>query len=474
MEEKKTLKIKKPYVVIITLAIVFAILGFMDLKVWAMESYNVNIDLRKHLFESDGTEIENSSVWNNVVSFSDEVSIYYYTSSDTAVVSEQKACFYAVCKQKYTDYDVEITINNQIYYVTPAMAVSLSYMGSSGGGYYEYIISGDCQKYKLNTYYDQNGFANALRNGSVDCKEIIDYSNLFVDENMKYIEDIKGNRICFETLPEYTYFDYLTWKNDTTYEIQVERTPIVYFYKGYLNRELLHSEYMGFKPYDILPTGSSKLNCESDVANFHRLYPDDYEWYRNVIDNSNYNHDYVKLGFGYRLRYVDVLNKKASIWIYIIPTYDVGEKGQGYLKFIQYSDGSFSHYIDVTGVQKSWNYFNDNKIETMEDVENIIDNALQYMDNRNEFKEDYGINDNSTFVPPLSNGGGSSSGNIVTDIDVNGATNWLQSVATFIKGTPAFVGSVLSFLPQPILYGIYVCIFLSVIAGGYAIIKALI
>ena len=60
------------------------------------------------------------------------------------------------------------------------------------------------------------------------------------------------------------------------------------------------------------------------------------------------------------------------------------------------------------------------------------------------------------------------------DVDVQEATNWLYSVVNFIKGTPSVIGSVLGFLPKPILYGMYVCIFLGVIASGVAIVKALI
>ena len=74
--------------------------------------------------------------------------------------------------------------------------------------------------------------------------------------------------------------------------------------------------------------------------------------------------------------------------------------------------------------------------------------------NQNQTSDEYGITD--------------------SEINVDEAKTWLDTVSEFIKGTPQFIGATLSFLPKPILYGMYVCIFMSVVAVAVAIFKALI
>lgn len=450
MEENKSLKIKKPYLIIFALALAFAIMGFIDLKVNATESYNITLERYDHEFDANGNEIKNVLGANYTIAFPDEVSLYYYTSCDIPVVSEQTAYVIAVCKQQYTTSDIQVTINGENYFVSPLIGYCKTYMGSDGGGYMEWLISGDCQKYKLNSGYDQSSFSNALKNGSVDCEQIIDYSQLQTDDNMPYPTDFSVNKIYNSTNTDKFVYDYITWTNtNKEYSIQVDIGPVVYTYENKL---------FGFKYGKLLAYHDSTYLLEEILEplthqfTFEVFDPDDYypekdyipsfmAYYKEInaeypagtfTDYNNFN------SVGYRFRYIDKSNLKAGPYVIVVP--DRRNLGS-YESYVLYSDGYFSSGEDSTGIYNK--YENGNLDDMVADVDKEV-----------IYKDKYETIDG--------------------DMDVTEATGWLKSVASFIKGTPDFVGSVMSFLPDPIRYGMYVCLFLGVIASGYAIVKALI
>ena len=296
----------------------------------------------------------------------------------------------------------------------------------------------DCLREYLETgYYDPNGV-------------VIDYSSLEVDDNMPVPTNFSVNKIYNSTNTDKFVYDYITWTNtNKEYSIQVDIGPVVYTYENKL---------FGFKYGKLLAFHDSTYLLEEILEplthqfTFEVFDPDDYystmdyipsfmAYYKEIdaeypagtfTDYNNFN------SVGYRFRYIDKSNLKAGPYVIVVP--DRRNLGS-YESYVLYSDGYFSIGEDSTGIYNK--YENGNLDDMVADVDKEV-----------IYKDKYETIDG--------------------DMDVTEATGWLKSVASFIKGTPDFVGSVMSFLPDPIRYGMYVCLFLGVIASGYAIVKALI
>lgn len=453
MEEKKTLKIKKPYLIIFALAIAFAIMGFIDLKVNASDGYAVNVQYITHGYNGSGNEIETRTTDLGSIVSTAPIDAYYYTSYDKPVATAHKYTVFLVSEQPMTDNDVQTTLNGTTVYICMFGPVNAG-LYYDGGGYLEPLISGNRYSYDLNTdYSDIRAFATALSSNTLDCEQIIDYSQLQIDDNMpiptNFVLSKISNNIVVGLKDYDEMYDYIKWSNTSDLPIQVQVCPIVQVYK---NKNLGFSYGAFVRNYDsnylvdeILeqPTISYIFEVRngyfvSDIDPYpHTDFLDYYKDIDDKEDTGTFGKYVLNYTCGYRFRYVDIDNMKAGPWIHVWPDRIVGKT----VTYITYSDGTFTNDIDATGTQNKYNGAE-------------LDEMIENTETENFYKDKYDGFD--------------------TNINVGEATNWLQSVASFIKGTPSFVGSVMSFLPEPIRYGMYVCLFLGVIASGYAIVKALI
>lgn len=444
MEEKKTLKIKKPYLIIFALAIAFAIMGFIDLKVNAVDGYAVNVQYIKHGYDGSGNEIETRATDLGSIVSTTPIDAYYYTSYDKPVATTHKYTVFLVNEQPMTDNDIQTTLNGTTVYICMFGPVNAG-LYYDGGGYLEPLISGNRYSYDLNTdYSDISAFATALSSNTLDCEQIIDYSQLQTDDTIGTIEKPLMNIIINEVMENdllgnatqkiYEVYNYVVWKNTENLDLQVEIAPFVNVNKGLFDKTFWKQIKGEWENFEIFPSGTTTMTQRSDMYYLEETNSEYIEFLNNVENEYGGLNKECELFFAYRFRYIDISTMRAGKWVYVVPS------SNGYTSFTEYLDGTKSSYEKIDGVSV--------ETENVEDVNNIKDN----IDLENEFLEKYET----------------------TEIDVEDATNWLQSVASFIKGTPSFVGSVMSFLPEPIRYGMYVCLFLGVIASGYAIVKALI
>lgn len=452
-------RLNKPVLILFALAIIFAILGFIDLKVNAAESdtYEVITYQTEYVYENGDTKDGYPKVEEYYTfSSTSPIDIYVYDSHSAPYTGTGIESFiYAVSTTPFTGKwystteSTEYTIDGKKIYV-------ISIHGSTGfgsplSGYIETSFEGDYRKgARLNVDYTRDEFVQHYVNNTLDSEQIIDYDSLKIDDSMPYPYNFKLNKVVDESESFDIIYDYITWNSDFDYDIQVDVRPYAYIYE---NKKLGfdYGNLVDFKDWgeafitDIVPGQSNKYIFE--VFDSESYYPEmDYisefmEFYHSVsleYPDGTFTDYHNYYSVGYRFRYIDIANNKAGPWVVVEP--DRKNLG-GFCSYVWFSDGNFTSDVNSTG---SNNIFNDGD----------LDNALINIDKENQFKDKYDVVDNET--------------------DVLEATNWLKSVVGFIKSTPSMVGSVLGFLPQPILYGIYLVIFLGVISAGFAIIRALI
>lgn len=432
------------------IAIFFFVAGIYELRVNAADDYAVNVQYITHGYDGGGNEIDTRATDLGSIVSTTPIDAYFYTPYDKPVATTHKYTVFLVSEQPMTDNDVQTTLNGTTVYICMFGPVSAG-LYYDGGGYLEPFISGNRYSYDLNTdYSDISAFSSALSSNTLDCEQIIDYSKFEIDDNMPYPTDFSVNKIYNSTNTDKFVYDYITWTNtNKEYSIQVDIGPVVYTYENKL---------FGFKYGKLLAYHDSNYLLEEILEplthqfTFEVFDPDDYypqkdyipsfmAYYKKIdaeypagtfTDYNNFN------SVGYRFRYIDKSNLKAGPYVIVVP--DRRNLGS-YESYVLYSDGYFSSGEDSTGIYNK--YENGNLDDMVADVDKEV-----------IYKDKYETIDG--------------------DMDVTEATGWLKSVASFIKGTPDFVGSVMSFLPDPIRYGMYVCLFLGVIASGYAIVKALI
>lgn len=443
MEEKKEKKkVNKFYIVIITLAIISFILGVWDMKANAAEYLSVDIHLQRTLY-NNGVE-ENTSI-NKSVTLTSESPIYLYLYNQIEPISgNYEISAFGISKTNIsgTSNPCRTFVDNNgvtwycVYDLGIGGGLSSPYSAS-----FLWTQTGAEDVFYFNCTYSYDEFVSAFSSGTLDL--VIDYDSLVTDDDLPIITDLLKNEVVNTCeIAEYPYFetdryDYLTWTNNGDYKLQIEFMPIVQYYDGTINRGALKKEYKGdWVKREILDVGASSY---LQIKNITKVDSEILEFWNSIVEKypASWN-ETANYFIGYRIRYIDSDSEKAGKWVYCMPSSNYEE----YVAYNQYSDETFSDAEIVDGTLGEYT-----------NIENIED-ALVDVDNENEFKEKYETVDN--------------------DVDVQEATNWLKTVVNFISGTPSVIGSVLGFLPQPILYGMYVCIWLGVIASGVAIVRALI
>ena len=455
--------------IIFALALIFALLGLVDLKSNAAElkdyGYTYHVEEFGIIYESyndDGTLNRIDDRYNNYngvvyVSNMPFKSYLWYSSPNEYGYGGYGVAF--VCESNQLGF---INQDNGSY---SSMSVkSFNYNGQTMYYFYArdtgyrnrnvkmYARNEDLQQLLATDYATENDFISAYQNDTLDF--FIDYDSLEVDSSLPLIENVLANKISNKTgvnsgghsvSAVKEYYDYITWKNTGNYDIQVERYPIVKLYEGTFSPKFLEDFEGDFYLMEILSAGNSSFTYQVDLPYIELNYPNDYSFLGKITTDVAGFWDTCELYYGYRLRYVDGANNKASCWTYVIPEqsnikWDYIE--YPYYSYVEYVDGSLSDNSDATGSSGEYDSLDD------------IDNAKNELDNENAFKDKYDI--------------------LVGDVGTQEATNWLYSVVNFVKSTPNVVGSVLGFLPTPIRSGVFVVIFLGVISSGLAIIRALI
>lgn len=456
MEEKKEKKKlnKKPLLICLAIALVFAIIGIVDIKSNAAEGEVYTSTIRMGLFRHnfDGSVY---TVHGGNFTLSSEKPMYGYYWSTYATptnVSGQKGYYIVFSESEIFGYigvdgydkpsDL-VTINGKNYYM---VGESISFGKSDLGPQIVEMSSSDITVRRTSKYYESSyTIIQEHYDGSIQYD--IDYDTLPIDDDMVVPNNVKRNVFTndvndtglVDTNRYIDIYDLISWDNTSDiYRIQIQRCPIVQIYKTpLLGKTTFVKEYLGEWETEVVFDDISNEYLKQTDLKALTLNDNDIIHFKNSLtyDLGAFEQDFIYIG--YRIRYIDCENEKASPWIILLPTHSK----DSYESSVQYSNGSSDKTNNADGV------FNDYR-----DLGNVQD-AIDDVKTENNFKDKYEIIDG--------------------DVDTQEATNWLYSVVNFIKGTPQVVGSVLGFLPQPILYGMYVTIFLGVIASGLAIIKAL-
>lgn len=386
------------------------------------------------------------------------ISVYYYQMFSTPSGGDYTHYFYLVSQDHIYSNGVlqesgSFESNGVTYYYAAACYMSTGF-SSDNPGFFELIFSGSSELYKLNsdTYkpdaYGREQFVSDIKNGVLDSEQIIDYDSLEVDDSLSTINNLLYNIIRNKKpsendttglgiIKDVEYYEYLTWNNTMDLPLQVEYVPIVQVYDG-LIKETFQKEFYGeWATFEILDSGTNSYTKRTDSSYLFENDPAGKEFEDEILDKYVSFGQNTYLFYGYRIRYLNFDDMKAGAWVYAVP----GEDGI-YYSYVEYSDGYTSDSEDITGT--------DNTYENLDD----ISGAQADIDKENAVKDEYGVTD--------------------TEISVTEVSTWLSTLVDFIKGSPPLVGSVLSFLPQPILYGMYMLIFLGIVSAGFAIIRALI
>lgn len=455
----KKKRFTKLVIILFMVAILFFILGLVDIKVNAAESdtYEVITYQTKYVYENGDTK-DGYPKDEEYCTFSSTspIDIYVYDSHSAPYTGTGiEFSIYAVSSTPFTGKNY-LTFDSTEYIIDGKKIYVIGIYGSTGfgsplSGYIETSFDGDYQiGARLNVNYTKDEFAQAYANEYLDI--VIDYDSLEVDNNMLMPTNIKRNIIKNEIKDNLsaTYlggdmYDFITWTNTSElYSLQLQVVPVVQYYDVRFSENIFTKEFYGEWEtqaiYDDV-TNSYTLCTFSSNPEILRVYPayasgvtfkgECDEKYSKGILEENY------LKFGYRVRYIDKENLKASPWLVLVPMKELDK----YEVYVEYADNSKSDTTDGNGLF--------NEYENLEDIEN----AKTDIKTENDFKDKYDVVDN--------------------EVDVKEATNWLYSVVNFIGDTPHLIAVVLPFLPKPILYGLYVTVFLGVIASGIAIVKAL-
>lgn len=472
MEEKKEKKKlnKKPLLICLAIALVFAIVGFIDIKSNAAENENITFYTTAYNSKNNDSTLKPTSKYKYVVYGKDDMEVYYIQSHTEETSTEVTfAQAYVVSKYPMT-YDiytigtndsnmgqeyfnssypsVEYNINGQTFYVRQVAYMISNAGNGSWSGYVELEFDTTFPKTQISRWYEPDEFAQAYANDYLD--KVIDYNDFQISDDIGVVNNLKMNKLNdSKFLNNQIIYDYLTWSNTEKLELQVQFQPVVKIYNN-SSYEMYLREYAGdWCDSQILAIDTYNFLCGMDVMGTtvnkdDVVNPETWEFFSNIYGNgdfydwSGFDAEFPEFCYRYRIRYVDKNTLKAGRWMYVSPTM-LYEQYESYIEEIDNSQSVIDGSLDGTKV----------------DIGDIgLDAGIDSVENENAFKDKYGV---------------------VTDgIDTKQATNWLNTVVNFIKGTPGVIGSVLGFLPQPILYGMYVCIFLGVIASGVAIVKALI
>ncbi len=436
-KEKKKLDIKF-ILICFALGIVLFFASIFDIKANAAEGKLLEVVN----YSSSGEE---SVSFSTTLNYTEEYELYWYSPSDTYYTGYYEVFLYVVSKQHSSlgnDYDYAFVMNDETYYVT-ILHTSSTTMES---GYKAPRIDGVTVS-RIDKGYYHAEFVEHYMNGNI--KPDVDYDNLNVNENIGVVGNLKVNKLNdTKFLKNQIIYDYLTWSNTENLELQVQYQPVVKIYNN-SKYEIYLREYAGeWTESQILSKNTYNFLCGMDVVGStvdedSLVNKDTWDYFRNIYGNSDYydwsgfDAEFPEFCYRYRIRYVDTDNLEAGRWMYVNPT-TLYEQYESYVEEIDNSQNIVDGILDGSKI----------------DIDDIgLESGIESIENENAFKDKYDIVDG--------------------EVDTQEAVNWLNTVVNFIKDTPQVVGSVLGFLPQPILYGMYVCIFLSVIASGIAIVKAL-
>ena len=449
MEEKKTKKKPKLiYILIFTLALVLLFTGLFDMKANAAEyehsvhiyydvvTYENEEEYDKSIFSELNLTCESPMfvyLYDVLVPITGEFEVASYVVSQSSIQGSPNPCSTFVDNNNVTWYCVSPSIGGKVH--------------SPYSRTFQCIQTGAEEVHYLNCFYTYDEFVQAFKDDTLDL--VIDYDSFEVNEDIGVINNLKVNKLNdSKSFNNQVIYDYLTWNNTENLDLQIEFQPVVKIYSD-SKFEIYLREYVGeWSDNQILAINTSSYLCAMDVVGStvnedEIVNRETWEYFRNIYGNGNYydwsgfDAEFPQFCYRYRIRYVDKENSKFGRWVYVNPTMQNGE----YESYVEELDNSHSNIVDsLTG--------------TNIDIENIgLDAGIESVENENNFKDKYETIDN--------------------EADIQEVSNWLKTVVNFISGTPSVVGSVLSFLPQPILYGLYITIFLGIIASGFAIIKAL-
>lgn len=494
MEEKKTLKIKKPRLIIFALAIAFAIMGFIDLKVNAAESLVEDIPYNEQYCKVSYFTYD---YLNKTYRLRDwdlhtphtRIALYYGDFTDNALdpdntnnVIQNTGKGYRLCvlrdpnnSRQYWEtgsyseviYDKNMNVKSSDsheygYGNTLSHAESIPTSSPDWKCIGSFKNQEKVENLTIDTnipiFTDWDSLREYLETGFYNPSGVvIDWSeflkNASVNDNIPCVTNVHFDKIESKESFAKTITDYITFDSNPNYRLAIMLCPSVYstvrsndfigkfdVYK-YDKWVFMTTSDIGLKEISCnigtfsIPTSGVESIVDSNYKSYYEsiLY--------GLSDNGSVN--FVPT-MGYRLAYVDLSNNQIGPSTYILPNYydNLDPDDEAFSFFTLYSDGT-------KGSEKVMN------LKTWQEEEFIsLDDAKDVINKVNDKLNDYQIID--------------------SDLGVGEATSWLQSVASFIKGTPSFVASVMAFLPEPVRYGMFVCLFLGVIASGYAIVKALI
>ena len=495
MEEKKTLKIKKPYLIIFALAIAFAIMGVIDLKVNAAESLVEDIPyeeqyLKVSYFTNDYVnKTYRLRTWDLNTPHT-RIALYYGDFKDNILdpsnknnVIESTGKGYRLCvlrnedssKQHWNtgtytcvnyDKNMKVTSTDEQYVgydqaihhgeVVPSIQADWKCIGEYFNSMNKVenleidtnipiFTDWDCLREYLETgYYNLNGVV-------FDWSEFL--KNASVNDDMPCVTNLDFDRIENTDANMKSITDYIRFDPNSDYRLAIMLCPSVYSpirSNGFISK-FVHYDYDKWIYMTTSDAGLKEISCNIGTfsiptSGVESIVESNYKRYYETIlyglsDNGSVN---FKPTMGYRLMYVDLSNNQIGPSTYILPNYydNLDPNDETCSFFTLYSDGTKGSEKVMN--LKTWQQDESMSLDDVKDVINKVTNVL----------DDYQIID--------------------TELGVGDAKNWLSTVSEFIKGTPQFIGATLSFLPKPILYGMYVCIFMSVVAVAVAIFKALI
>lgn len=466
MEEIKNVKqeksSKKQFVVslMISLAIIFFLLGILDIKSNAAESNTIKFSITREQENINTGAITYYPVSYTLTSES-EMEMYVYQSHFERTTEPITTHFFAVSDSPITMIR-DSSSSSSTSFLHNGKTRYYIHHGSNYPNtttwphFYNLTFETEVNYKSLTTgYYNkQTDFINDYINDNLGF--VIDYDSFEIDNNIPVITDMQANRIQnWDSVNSYNqYFDYITWVNSSDYDIQIKKVFTVYFMRKVDGKiRLLGTEHNPDTVVDEIYTGgTTSFTQQTDDKYILNDRYSDYEYYAYIAQNNEYeNWTISKYGFQYAFRYIDVENNKAGRWSLVMPFENIGDIDQTFTFSYMLEDGSNSEPITLGGIGEE---FTD-----LWDYPDGLDYAKDVIDSENEYIE----RSESEFEEKLQK----------ADLGVEEVSNWLYAVVGFIKNTPQVVGSVLAFLPRPILYGMYVCIFLGVIASGLAIVKAL-
>lgn len=481
MEEiiKKKKLNKKPLLICLAIAFVFAVIGFIDIKSNAAESVNSfgdnEVVVYLNSFRDVGGVIQQESDRKFVIKGNEDIEVYYYQSHTEPTRELSQANFYVVSNYPFEiiaygrpdgssnynqvyDYDITGSLNNcGVYHWWDTNSYTYGQLL-----YYHTFVTDYSNVKQLEKPYNYEGFLEYYLKNELEVK--VDYNSFEIDDDMPIVENVVFDRLETREFNNgkrtKKVIDYIRFQPNSDYKLMIMLCPSVYSSYGSKDyvADFKNYEYPSWIYMCVADKNLKEISCDlgtfliptDDISD---IKSSDYYMYYDEILNSLPQGTF-KPTMGYRLAYVDVNKGLIGPSTYIKPlAYNSAVPDmETYSYFTLYSDGSRN--TEKIMNLKTWTTEYDATTgETSKDLDEVIQDMKDTVVNVGDYLKDKVVVD--------------------SNVDVQEATNWLYSVVNFIKGTPQVVGSVLGFLPQPILYGMYVCIFLGIIASGLAIVKAL-